>query len=52
MWDVDDWRSTPDSMVRIVKMRSRRGSDSTTVLFHRDIQKFRRFLLLLPPKAP
>jgi peptidoglycan/xylan/chitin deacetylase (PgdA/CDA1 family) len=52
MWDVDDWRSTPESMVRIVKLRASRGSTSTMVLFHRDVQKFRKFLLLLPPQNP
>jgi peptidoglycan/xylan/chitin deacetylase (PgdA/CDA1 family) len=49
MWDVDDWRSTPDSMVRIIKTRARRGSGSTMVLFHNDIIKFKKFLQLLPP---
>jgi peptidoglycan/xylan/chitin deacetylase (PgdA/CDA1 family) len=50
MWDVDDWRSVPSSMVRIIKIRARRGSTSTTVLFHNDISKFRKFLQLLPPR--
>jgi peptidoglycan/xylan/chitin deacetylase (PgdA/CDA1 family) len=49
MWDTDDWRSTADSMVRITTQRARRGNASTTVLFHRDIKKLERFLLLLPP---
>lgn len=49
MWDVDDYRSTPESMVRIIKIRIRQGATSTTTLFHNDIKKITKFLLLLPP---
>ena len=55
MWDVDDYRSTPQSMLRVVRRRAKAGDEYTIVLFHNKISKFKTFLHLidqLRPKLP
>lgn len=52
MWDVDDFRSTPQSMLRIVRLRMKLGKTETTVLFHNNLSKFEGFLKLLYQAGP